>query len=323
MTLFESLKLFPKVDLHIDFLGSIPKDTIYQLTKNSITREELDDIVEFDSLKDYDNSKELVSKLLNDYDNIEIAMQSLITKLKNDQIIYGEIFVNLELFMKNLDKEKIIKTLIKVLKDEQVNYNLVLEINMEIEKEDLYENLKILYTYYKKGINGIFLKKGKFEQLDSYQALFDKFIKDEIPYIVLCDSKITNQNKEIYYQAKRIIYNSMEYPDSIFLSELRDKDILLEFAITYQNYFHMYDDLAKHFIYDLYKENIKIVFTTCDMTTLDTDLLNEYCKLFNAFPFSIRDLVIITLNILNRINVSDDIKNQLIENFEEKANELL
>ena len=323
MTLFESLKLFPKVDLHIDFLGSIPKDTIYQLTKNSITREELDDIVEFDSLKDYDNSKELVSKLLNDYDNIEIAMQSLITKLKNDQIIYGEIFVNLELFMKNLDKEKIIKTLIKVLKDEQVNYNLVLEINMEIKKEDLYENLKILYTYYKKGINGIFLKKGKFEQLDSYQALFDKFIKDEIPYIVLCDSKITNQNKEIYYQAKRIIYNSMEYPDSIFLSELRDKDILLEFAITYQNYFHMYDDLAKHFIYDLYKENIKIVFTTCDMTTLDTDLLNEYCKLFNAFPFSIRDLVIITLNILNRINVSDDIKNQLIENFEEKANELL
>ena len=47
MTLFESLKLFPKVDLHIDLFGSIPKDTIYELTKNSITREEIDDIVEF------------------------------------------------------------------------------------------------------------------------------------------------------------------------------------------------------------------------------------------------------------------------------------
>ena len=323
MTLFESLKLFPKVDLHIDFLSSIPKDTIYELTKNSITREELDDIVEFDSLKDYDNSKELVSKLLNNYDNIEIAMRSLITKLQSDNIIYAEIFINLELFFQKLDKEMIVKTLLKVLKEEKVNYNLIIEINLDLKKEILYQNLQILYTYYQKGINGVFLKKGKFEQLDSYQALFDKFLKDNIPYIVLCDSKITNQNKEIYFHAKRIIYNSMEYPDASFLSELRDKEILLEFAITYQNYFHVYDDLTHHFVYDLYKENIKVIFTTCDMTTLDTDLLNEYCKLFNAFPFSIRDLVTITLNTLNRINVRDDVKSSLIEKFEEKANELL
>ena len=34
MTLFESLKQFPKIDMHIDFFGSIKKETITNLTNN-------------------------------------------------------------------------------------------------------------------------------------------------------------------------------------------------------------------------------------------------------------------------------------------------
>ena len=59
------------------------------------------------------------------------------------------------------------------------------------------------------------------------------------------------------------------------------------------------------------------------MTILDTDLLNEYCKLFNIFPFNLHDLVNINLNILNKLNINDTIKNNLINEFREKANELL
>ena len=70
MTLFESLKLFPKIDLHIDFLGSVSKNTIYELTKNNNTREDIDEILDFDSLTDYENSRELVISLLNSYENI-------------------------------------------------------------------------------------------------------------------------------------------------------------------------------------------------------------------------------------------------------------
>lgn len=58
------------------------------------------------------------------------------------------------------------------------------------------------------------------------------------------------------------------------------------------------------------------------MTLLDTDLLNEYCKLFNVFPFNLHDLVTITLNVLSKLNVKDDIKNNLMNEFREKANEL-
>ena len=174
MTLFENLKLFPKVDLHIDYFGSIPKSTIYELA-NEI--EKVDDILEIESLKDYDNQKKLVSHLLNSLDNIEFATKELITKLKSDNLIYGEIFLNLNLFYEKLNKRDIIKTILKVIKKSELELNIVLTIESNISKESLYNDLDILYEYYKKGINGVYFTKNKQENLDSYKALFDKFIK--------------------------------------------------------------------------------------------------------------------------------------------------
>ena len=320
MTLFEQLKLFPKVDLHIDFLGSITKDTISKLTTDNMTKFELDDILDIDSLKDYDKSRDMAIELLNNLDNIKLATSNLLEKLKNDNIIYAEVFLNLDLFNKNLKKKEIIETILKEIKKYDIKINIVLEIDT---KYIMTENLDLLYEYYNKCINGVYIKKSKQENFDSYKALFDKLLKDKIDYIILLDSKLTNQNKEIYYNAKRIIYNLMEIPTDNFLDVIRDNDIILEFPITYQNYFNLYDDLANHFVYQLYKDNLSIAFTTIDMTSLDTDLLNEYCKLFNVFPFNLHDLVNINLNILNNINTSLDVKDNLITEFKEKANELL
>ena len=323
MTLFEQLKLFPKVDLHIDFLGSITKDTISKLNDEDIARHELDDILDFDSLKDYDKSRHMAIELLNSINNIKIATKDLIEKLKQDNLIYAEVFLNLDLFDKSLKKEEILNTILEEIKNEELDINLVLEVDTQIGSDAMYEDLTLLYKYYNKGINGIYVKKGKQENFDSYQALFDKLLKDKIDYIILLDSRLTNQNKEIYYNAKRIIYNLMEIPTDNFKEVIKDNEIILEFPITYQNYFNLYDELTNHFVYDLYKENLKITFTTIDMTALDTDLLNEYCKLFNVFPFNLHDLVNINLSILNKINTSDEVKNKLITDFKEKANELL
>ena len=322
MTLFEGLKQFPKVDLHIDFFGSVDKETLYELTKNR-SREEIDTLVEFESLKDYDNSKQLVKNLLNTYDNISLALSRLIAKLQNDNMIYGEIFVNLDMFLKKLDKEEIIKTMLKCLKKESINLNIVLEIDSNLSKESLYTDLNILYEYYNKGISGIYFKKNKLDNLESYKALFDKFVKDDIKYIILQDSKITKGDKDIYFKASRIIYNIIEMPEENYLNTIRENNIILEIPVTYQNYFNLYDNLENHILYDLYKENIILTFSTIDMTCLNTDLLNEYCKIFNVFPFNLHDLTKITLNILNLININVETKNKLIDEFREKANELL
>ena len=323
MALFESLKMFPKVDLHIDYFGSINKETIYELTKVRNSKDDIDDILEFSSLTDYDNTKELVKKLLNSYENIDLATNNLLEELKEKNTLYGEIYLDLNAFLYNLDRNIIIKNILSMIKSSELNINIVLEIDSSINKEDLYDNLNILYEYYNNGINGVYFKKNKLDNIDSYKSLFDKFIKDNINYIVLLDSKITTQNKEIYYNASRVIYNLLEIPSSDFLDIIKEKNIILEFPITYQSFFNLYDDLKNHIIYDLFKMNINIAFTTIDMNVLDTDLLNEYCKIFNVFPFSLHDLVIINLNILNNINIDANLKNNLISEFREKANLIL
>lgn len=322
MTLFESLKMFPKIDIHIDYFGSILKTTIEKLS-NDFLSEEIEDTIDFNSLKDYSDYKSIVSKVLVNLKNIEIATTDLIEKLKKDNVMYGEIFINLDLFSKKLKKKDIILSILKVIKNSNLNLNLVLEIESRITKEEMFDDLNILYEFYNKGINGVYFKKNKQETFDMYQALFDKFIKDEINYIVLLDSKLTNQNKEIYYNAKRIIYNLFEEPIDNFFNIIKNNEIVLEFPITYQGTYHIYDELKNHFVYNLFKENVIVSFTTIDMTILDTDLLNEYCILFNVFPFNLHDLVNINLNILNKLNVSLEIKNNLISDFKEKANEIL
>jgi len=323
MTLFEQLKLFPKIDLHVDFLGSIPKDTLEKIIDDEQKYKEIEEKLEVNTLIDYETSKELIAKSLNSYKKIETSCDELLIKLKKDNLIYVELFVNLSYYDENLNKKEIIKTILRSINKNDIEANIVLEIDSKIKKEDMYNNLDILYEFYKKGIVSVCFKKEKQENLDTYQALFNKFIKDNIDYIVLLDSKLTNQNKEIYYNAKRVIYNLLELPGETFLTYIKDNNISLEFLITYQNYFNLYDDLTTHFLYDLYKENINIVLSTCDMTILDTDLLNEYCKLFNVFPFSLHDLVNIILNNLNTLNVSLEVKNRLIDEFREKVNELL
>ncbi|MBQ8891350.1 MAG: hypothetical protein IJ068_00595 [Bacilli bacterium] len=323
MALFESLKMFPKVDLHVDYFGSINKEAIYELTKVRNSKDDIDEILEFSSLTDYNNTKELVKKLLNSYENIDLATDYLLKELKEKNTLYAEIYLNLNSFLHNLDKNIIIKNILNKVKSSELNINIVLEIDSSINKEDLYDNLNILYEYYNHGINGVYFKKNKLDNIDSYKSLFDKFIKDDINYIVLLDSKITSQNKDIYYNASHIIYNLIEIPSNDFLEIIKENNIILEFPITYQSFFNLYDDLKNHIIYDLFKLNVNIAFTTIDMNVLDTDLLNEYCKIFNVFPFSLHDLVMINLNILNNININDNLKSNLISEFREKANLIL
>ena len=323
MTLFESLKMFPKINLHIDYFGSITKETIYELTKLENNQDQVDELLEFNSLNDYDNSKELVKKILNNYEAIKLATNNLLEKLKNDNLIYGEIFLNLDSFLGNLDKEIIIKDILELIKESKLNINIVLEVESNLTKEQLYNDLNILYNYYNKGINGIYFKKNKLDRLESYKSLFDKFIKDNVNYILSMDSKLTSNDKDIFYNANRIIYNLIEIPDNSFLDMVRENNIIIEIGITYQNFFNVYDDLKNHMIYDLYKLNIIIAFVTIDETVLDTDLLNEYCKIFNVFPFSVHDLVNLSLEILNNINVDSILKNNLINEFREKVNLLL
>ena len=130
-------------------------------------------------------------------------------------------------------------------------------------------------------------------------------------------SKLTNTDYDIYMHAKRIIYSLPNYEES-FKDELKLHNIMLEFSLTRLKESNIVD-IKDFFIYDFLKENISLTITSCDMTTLNTDILNEWCLMFNNYPLVLLDMVKLISNNLSKACISSEEKDRLINEIREKS----
>lgn len=321
MTLFEQIKAIPKVDMHINLTSSISTDLAFDLSMDENMADILDKMQEKNSLE-YTNALKLPIKILKQEKNIILAVNDLIDKLEKNNVIYGELFLDLPLYNQKIDIEKLLNVVLMVINERNINLQVVLTMGSILEKEDNLKILDLFIKYYGNGVNGIYFRKEKMDNLANYMYLFDRLIKNNYPYILNMNSKITNQDKDIYLHAKRIIY-MQDFRDDLIINELMANDVMLEFALTrfYEN--NIFSDYKDYFIYDLIRDNIKLTITSQDMTTLNTDIINEWCLLFNNYPLVLHDLIkIIRLNI-GKANISEEEKSKLINEFMDKSNLVL
>ena len=321
MNLFEQIKSIPKVDMHINLTSSISTDLAFDLSDDVNMAEIISKMQEKNPLE-YVNALKLPVKILKSNKNIILAINDLIDKLVSNSVIYGELFLDLPLYNHHIDEEKLLDLVLSVIEDRKVNLQVVLVISSRKEKDENLKTLEIFEKYYGNGVNGIYFYKDKMDNLTNYMYLFDRLIKNNYPYILNMNTKITNQDEEIYFHAKRIIY-ALPTLDEGIVRKIREHDILLEFALTrfYEN--NLINDFKDYFIYDLIKENTKITLVSMDMTTINTDIINEWCLMFNNYPLVLHDLVKIINYDLIKANINDELKNRLIEEFKEKSNLIL
>ena len=321
MTLFEQIKTIPKVDMHINLTSSISTDLAFDLSDDTNMAEILAKMQEKNPLE-YTNALKLPIKILKHEKNVILAMNDLIDKLINENVIYGELFLDLPLYNHKIDVERLLNIVLMIIKERKINLQIVLVLGSCLEKDENLKILELFEKYYGNGVNGIYFRNNKMDNLADYIYLFDRLIRNNYPYILNMNSKITNQDRDIYLKAKRIIY-MMNTRDDNLINELVNNDIMLEFGITrfYEN--NLFSEYKDYFIYDLIKDKIKLTITSIDMTTLNTDIINEWCILFNNYPLVLHDLIKITnLNLL-KANISNEEKNKLIDEFKEKSNLVL
>jgi len=320
MTLFEQLKNIPKVDMHINLTSSISTDLAFDLSSDASMIDVMDEMRERNILE-YENALKLPTKLLNSRINITLAVSELIDRLKKNNVIYGELFLDLPLYNERIDEEKLLKIVLDVIKEREYNLQVVLVLSGERSREDNLYTLEVFEKYYMQGVNGIYFYKNKMDNLSDYTYIFDRLIKNNYPYILNMNSKMTNTDYDIYMHAKRIIYALPEISDSL-KDEFKINDIMLEFSLTRFKESNIID-LKNWFLYDYLKENRLFTITSCDMTTLNTDVLNEWCIVFNNYPVTLLDMVKVINKNLSKINISDDIKTKLIDELKDKSNEVL
>ena len=320
MTLFEQIKAIPKVDMHINFTSSISTDLAFDLSDEENMAEIIAKMQEKNPME-YVNALKLPVKILKTNKNIILAVNDLIDRLISNNVIYGELFLDLPLYNHHIDIEKLLDLVLSVIKEREINLQVVLVASSKLEKEENLHILEVFEKYYGNGVNGIYFSKDKMDNLVDYMYLFDRLKDNNYPYILNMNTKVTSIDYDIYLNAKRIIY-SQDTRDPI-IDELRENDILLEFGLTrfFEN--NLFSDYKDYFIYDLIKDNVKLTITSMDMTTLNTDIINEWCLLFNNYSLVLHDMIKIINNSLLKANISDEEREKLINEFRDKSNLIL
>ena len=321
MTLFEQIKTIPKVDMHINLTSSISTDLAFDLSDDVNMAEIIAKMQERNALE-YVNALKLPVKILKTGKNVILAINDLIDKLIRNNVIYGELFLDLPLYNHRVDLEKLLELVLSVIKEREINLQVVLVVSSKCEKEENIKTIELYEKYYGNGVNGIYFAKDKMDNFVNYQYIFDRLIKNNYPYILNINSKISSSEKEIYLHAKRIIY-ALDIRDDGIINEFMENGIMLEFALTRFHENNLFNDYKEYFIYDLIKDNIKLTLVSQDMTTLNTDIINEWCLLFNNYPLVLHDMLKILNYNFSKINVDDEEKEKLINEFKDKSNLIL
>ena len=319
MDLFQQLKFLPKVDLHINLTSSISTNLVFDLT-NETSIIDVEEKMFQHNFKEYRESLKEPIRILKTKKNIVLAINDLIDRLEEDNILYCELFLDLPLY-KNIDEEKLINYIQEVIEERNFNMQLVLCLSDNYPKEENIELINLFEKYYKKGVNGIFFDKSNMTNLSDYSYIFDRLIKNNYPYILNLNSQVTNQDHDIYMHAKRIIY-SLPTRDNI-LDELIRENVMLEFPLSSLREANIITDLSNCLFYPLYQDNFNVCIVSRDMTSLNTDMLNEYCLLFNNSDITLLDMIKININILENIDINEELRESLINKLRIESNQLL
>ena len=317
MTLFEQLKGIPKVDMHINLTSSISTDLAFDLSDDLDMIDVLDTMRE-KNVMEYEQALKLPLKILRSNKNMKLAINDLISRLRKNNVIYGELFLDLPIYNHKIDISKLLNVVLETIKENSFNLQVVLVISSDFDKEDNLYILELYEKYKNNGVNGIYFYKNKMCNLSDYMYLFDRMIKNNYPYILNINSKVSSVDEEIYMHAKRIIYSLPSFDDNL-KDKLKLNDIMLEFSLTRFKESNIID-LSNYFIYDFVKDNILFTITSCDMTTLNTDILNEWCLMFNNYPINLLEMVKIINKSILKANISDELKDKLIDELKEKSN---
>lgn len=319
MISFENIKNVPKIDLHINFLSSVSESLLYSMGKDT----NYDDMLSMNTLKlnDYDKCLELPVKLLNNEKNVRKALRDLIERLSSSSVMYGEIYLDLPLYNKKIPAEYLVNIALDEIAKSNMQLKLALCASDTLEKEENLDLIRIYHEYKDKGVAFIYFKKERITNLGDYIYLFDKMIREDVPYVLSYDNKINNQSRDIYEHAYRIIYE-LGYVEREIISLAKTNNIMLMFSIsklinTYSN-FSVYE-----LIDELIENNYLISINSEDMTILNTDIINEYCLLVNNCDLKLLQIVKNTMNNIKSLNISDNQKEELITFLKEKSNSML
>jgi adenosine deaminase len=335
----ESLRAFPKVELHRHLEGTFSLSTLHAMAlRNGLPFPE--DIAEFSRQVQFPKDSDpdflkFLSLFKNDWyrsleDVAEITAAS-VREFSNDGLFYIELRFSPEHFAyhNGFDRATVTKTVVEAAnaaaREQGIEIRYLITFNRskqtEAEMIQLYELIRDLAL---PGIVGIDLAGDETNYPPDLFARFFAQIEDEGVFRSTIHAGEVTPASEIWksvdlLHASRIGHGVAAIHDSELQAVLADRHIVLEQCITSNFQTGSWTDESSHPMGRLHRQGVPVTINSDDPFIQDADLSVDYMKAVRHFGFDVEDLVALNMTAIKGAFVTDAERDGLRRRYREEV----
>jgi adenosine deaminase len=329
-----TLKLLPKIELHLHLDCSLSFDVVRSLRPQITKKEYLKNFIAPEKCFDLADFLKCAARgisLMQTEHELTAMVKDLFNQLKAENVIYAEIrFAPLQHLNKGLAAEE----LVEIAEDAVTQNVMSLDIKAGIilctlrnynEAQSL-QTVKLVEKFIKNccvvGFD-IAADEAGFP-IDSHKKAFQYAIKKDIPRTAHAgEAKGAESIWESIenFKPQRIGHGVRSIEDPNLIDFLIDNQIHLEFCPTCNIQTDVFKEYSDHPIDFLYSKGVSVGENTDARSLVNITLTEEYFKLMKVFDWDIRDLYKCNINALSNAFISDvekeTLKQKLTQEYEE------
>ncbi len=324
------LKSIPKSEIHLHSEGMISLDTVNSFLKRKRktpgSGRELDKLFTYNSLKDFIRSFLTIQNLFEEPGDFEILFDDAAGYLKDNNIVYCELFFAPSSFIqKGIKFSDMMSVIGKKIDEIKLKYGITIKIIIDISRtfgiENAAHNLVLAERYKDGHIIGIGLGGDELKgPARNFRKIFEEARQSGFHTVAHAgedEGPRSIWDSLLLLKAERIGHGITSIQDPKLMEYLRDKAIPLEICIT-SNVFtkKIVKKIEDHPVRKLYDSGIMVTINTDDPTFFHTTTIDEYWNLYSKLNFSLEEIKNIIINGFKACFLDDSSKKHYIRTAE-------
>lgn len=318
------------IDLHLHLDGSISVNTARRLAKLQgisvpDSDEELSAMLSLTpdckTLNDYLSRFEFVCSLLHTREALFIAAHDLLTRLKEQGLIYVEVrFAPQKSSDKELSQADAVEAVIDGMSSVDIPSGLILSMmrGKDTEEQNI-ETINMAERYLGRGVVGLDLAGAEtIYPTEGYSELFRMAREKNIPFTIHAGEGRGAESvaQAVSFGAMRIGHGVRSIEDDTMINTLLEKGVTLELCPTSNLNTNMFESYKAYPFRKLLGDGVKITLNTDNMTVSNVTIADEWANMCEAFQLSRAEIRTVLMNSVDASFASDDVKESLRHQIE-------
>jgi len=303
----EFYKIFrniPKAEIHLHTEGVVSRENARRMLSRKQPEfkdvKKINDLFEYNNLKDFINAFLLIQNSFEYLSDFKALFEDIAKYLRNNGIVYAEMFFAPSLFIKNgWNFKDIVDVFIKKIKKIRKKYNIKIKLLIDVSRtfgqENAMKNLKNVLENRNKIIIGIGLggdeKKGPAKEFVDVFKLAKKEGLHRVAHAGEDDGPHSIWDALNLLDVERVGHGIASIEDKKLMKYLADNGIPLEICPTSNIFTQKFvKKIEDHPVKDFYNRGIITTLNTDDPTFFNVNMVDEYWNLHDKLGFSLEDL---------------------------------